>query len=227
MWLTLQYPDVFGACFAISPDPVDFHYLEQIDIYTMPNAYRDGDRELVGARPPGSKTVRQENAIEEVIGPHNTSGQDWDAWQAVWGSRDASGHVASLFDPVTGTIDRKEVEAWRRYDITDLLRRDRARVEPIFRERIRLIVGAQDTFFLNDAVAGLKQELERGSAVSSVGYIKILPAYDHGSITGAPEVQAWSQEMLDHLRAQGFRLSPATTRGIHANPEKTSRGREG
>jgi hypothetical protein len=26
-----------------------------------------------------------------------------------------------------------------------------------------------------------------------------LPAYDHMSITSAPEVRAWSQQMLEHL----------------------------
>jgi S-formylglutathione hydrolase FrmB len=199
LWLSLQYPQTFGACFAVSPDPVDFHCLELIDIYNMSNAYSDGQRDFPGARLPGAKTVREENQIEEVLGPHNTSGQDWDAWQACWGRRDSDGHVASLFDPITGAIDRPEVEAWRRYDITDLLRRNPDRYAPIFHQRIRLIVGDQDTFFLNNAVARLKEELDRHPSDDTTGYIRILPAYDHMSITSAPEVRAWSQQMLEHL----------------------------
>src|SRR5207237_5249903 len=50
MWLTLQYPQTFGACFAVSPDPVDFHCLERIDIYNMSNAYSDGQHDFLGAR---------------------------------------------------------------------------------------------------------------------------------------------------------------------------------
>ena len=121
LWLQLQYPETFGACFAASPDPVDFRHLEQIDIYNFDNAYEHGSKQLVGSRSPSAASVREENAVEEVLGPHNTSAHDWDAWQAVWGTRDSAGHVAALFDPQTGKIDHKEAETWRRYDITDLL----------------------------------------------------------------------------------------------------------
>ena len=49
LWLALQYPQTFGACFASSPDPVDFHRLEQIDIYDQDNMYSDGGRTFYGA----------------------------------------------------------------------------------------------------------------------------------------------------------------------------------
>ncbi len=204
LWLTIQYPDVFGACFSISPDPADFHCLERIDIYDMPNAYSDGKMEFPGARPPGSKTVREENQMEEVLGPHNRSGQDWDAWQAVWGGRDSDGNVASLYDHLTGKIDPAQVEHWQHYDITDLLRNDPARYAPIFHQRIRLVAGDQDTFFLNEGVAKLKEELDKHPSKDATGYIRILPKYDHGSITTAPEVQAWPKEMLEQLRKHGL-----------------------
>ena len=155
------------------------------------------------ARPPGSKTVREENQMEEVLGPHNRSGQDWDAWQAVWGGRDPDGNVASLYDHLTGKIDPAQVEHWQHYDITDLLRNDPA-LSPIFHQRIRLVAGDQDTFFLNEGVAKLKEELDKHPSKDATGYIRILPKYDHGSITTAPEVQAWPKEMLDHLRKHGL-----------------------
>jgi hypothetical protein len=167
----------------------------------MPNAYTDGKRELPGARPPGAKSVREENALEEVIGPHNTSAHDWDAWQACWGRRDADGHVASLYDWKTGVINHEEAESWRRFDITGLLRRNPAHFAPIFHQNIRLVVGDHDTYFLNDAVARLKDELDRHPSDSGPGYIRILPDYDHSSITRSPDVQAWPREMLDALRS--------------------------
>ena len=106
LWLALQYPQTFGACFASSPDPVDFHRLERIDIYDFANAYTDpSGKPLFGSRGE-SATVREENAIEQVLGPHNTSGHDWDAWQAVWGHRGPDGNPANLYDPFTGAIDR-------------------------------------------------------------------------------------------------------------------------
>ena len=98
LWLATQYPQTFGACFCASPDPVDFRKLEMIDIYNDENAYKQGNIDTLGSRS-GSR-VRDENAIEEVLGPHNTSGHDWDAWQAVWGHRDPAGHPATALRSV-------------------------------------------------------------------------------------------------------------------------------
>src|SRR5207248_1016225 len=39
LWLTTQYPQTFGGCWAYAPDPVDFHHLERIDAYSQRNAY--------------------------------------------------------------------------------------------------------------------------------------------------------------------------------------------
>jgi hypothetical protein len=117
--------------------------------------------------------------------------------------------VASLYDTASGAIDKKEVEVWRRFDITDLLRRNPEHFAPILHQKVRLIVGDQDTFFLNEAVAKLKEELDRHPSDDKTGYIKILPAYDHGSVLKSPEVQAWSQEMLDYL---GSLKQPTTQR---------------
>ena len=75
---------------------------------------------------------------------------------------------------------------------------------PIFKQRIRLLVGGQDTFFLNEAVALLKPEVEKLKFDSlpegEHGYVKILPGFDHGSIFMSPEFQAIPSEMLEHLR---------------------------
>ena len=170
--------------------------------------------------------MRDENLIEEVIGPHNTSGQDWDAWQAVWGRRNPDGHVANLFDPLTGKIDFAEARTWRRYDITDLLRKNPHQYAPIFRDRIRLIVGDNDTFFLNEAVALLKQELDsipNPASSAQVGYIHILPGYDHGTISRSPDAIAWPKETVEHLRSCGYILADAVEMNSTA---KARRARE-
>ena len=207
VWLALQYPDVFGAAWASSPDPVDLHKFQLVDIYSSDNMYSDGANDWPSVRS-GAMTIRQENLMEEVLGPNNLSSQQWDSWQAAWGRRDASGHVAALYDPITGKIDHAEAQSYRRYDIHELLKSDPQKLGPIFKQRIRLVVGDQDTFFLNEAVALLKPEVDKLKFAElpegENGYMKILPGFDHGSIHAAPEFVAIPQEMLAHLRRNGF-----------------------
>ena len=219
LWLQLAYPEVFGGAWASSPDPVDFRRFQNVDIYAAQNMYEeDGGRERPSLRD-GTLSIRQENLIEEVLGPHGTSGQQWDSWQAAWGTRDAAGHVTPLYDTWSGAIDRAEAERYRRFDIGDRLARDPARYAPLFRQRIHLIVGTQDDAFLNEAVELLAERLAAtgdpapASAPSatpatadppSPGYIEVLPGFDHHSIRHAPQCRAFPAQMLDVLRAAGL-----------------------
>ena len=155
----------------------------------------------------------RENLQEEVLGPGNTSAQQWDSWQAAFGPRSKDGTPAPLFDPRTGVIDSTVVQSYRKFDIADRLRNDPKKYAPIFAQRVRLCVGASDNFFLNEAVALLKADVE-ANPVSDVqvpegrnGYIKIIPGHDHGSIFGTPEIRGIPGEMLSHFAR--FGLAPA------------------
>jgi len=209
LWLGLNYPDTFGAVWSTSPDPVDFHRLQLTDIYTQPNMYTAGAGDTTSYRSRGQEkmTVRQENLMEEVLGPRNTSGQQWDSWFAVWGPRGEDGHPAPLFNPQSGEIDRAVAEQYKKYDIAELLRTQAGLYGPIFLQRIRLAVGDQDNFYLNEAVALLKADLEKLSFFhlpeGAHGWIKIIPGVDHGSIFGTAELRAIPQDMVDHLTRRG------------------------
>jgi len=197
LWLQLQYPDVFGGAWPSSPDPVDLHKFEVVDIYAGDNMYSDGRKDFPSIRD-GTMSIRQENAMEEVLGPGNSSGQQWDSWQACWGSRDSSGKIASLYDPVTGKIDHTEAEKYKRYDINALLASDPNKYGPIFHERVHLIVGGNDSFFLNEAVALLAPQVATAPGSGS-GYIKIISGFDHGTIFMSPEIRAIPKEMLEQV----------------------------
>ncbi|CAN5402309.1 alpha/beta hydrolase-fold protein [soil metagenome] len=218
LWLATEYPDVFGACWSSSPDPVDFRRLELVDIYSSANMYTDANgREYSGARFGGkiTMTTREENGMEQVLGTHNNTQQQWDSWQACWGHRDSEGGVKPLFDALTGEIDREEAESYRRFDIADRLRKDPKRFAPIFRDHIRLVCGENDTYFLNEAVGLLKADLEKvdpaDRKLSRAGYIKLVPG-DHQSVTDSGAMKAWAREMMDHLRQAGHVKTAATTR---------------
>ncbi len=211
LWLQVTHPETFGGAWPSSPDPVDFRRFQKTDIYSHASMYssegtQDDTASYRGMTGATRMTVRTENAVEEVIGPDNTSGQQWDSWQAVFGPRAASGNPAALYDPASGTIDRAVAEKFRRYDIGELIRRDPAGLAPIFRDRVRLIVGDKDSFFLNEAVALLKQDVDKAveaaPAVNPAGYIKVLPG-DHGSVMMTPESRARLAEMLEQFRRSG------------------------
>lgn len=204
LWLVLQYPETFGAAWSSAPDPVCFHRFQKVDIYTQPNFYVDdkgADLPSLRTRGRVEMTIRQESRGEDILGPDNTSAQQWDSWFAVFGPKDASGNPAALFDPKTGVIDRKVSEFYRRFDLCELLRREPTKYLPIFKNRIRLLCGTEDSFYLNEAVALLDSEIQKlGRGPMDTGYIKLIPG-DHGSIMSAPEGKAIASEMLEHLRS--------------------------
>src|SRR5690606_14143002 len=94
------------------------------------------------------------------IGPRNSSGQQWDSWQAVFGPRDPTdGRPVALFDPHTGAIDADVARQYEAYDITAIVRREPERYGPIFQRSIRILVGGADEWNLHEAVARLRDQL--------------------------------------------------------------------
>lgn len=219
VWLALQYPDVFGAAWSSAPDPVDFRAFQSVDVYTEPNMYIDAEgKERTSYRRGGRSlmTIRQENGGEEVLGPDNTSAQQWDSWQAVFGPRNAAGNPAALYDPETGAIDRNVAEAYRAYDIGALVRGEPMKYGSLLRDRVRLYVGDQDNFFLEGAVKLLSADLDRVYPSDALprpawGFMLVLPGYDHGTIFRSPELGAIPGEMMEFFRRGGH--APATPQG--------------
>lgn len=205
LWLALNHPDVFGATWSSAPDPVDFRRFQRIDIYGDANFYERDGAEVPSYRKGGAvlMTTRQENLAEEVVGPDNTSAQQWDSWFAAFGPRNARGHPAALYDAATGAIDREIAKTYRRFDIGALLRADPARYAPILRANVRLVVGGEDSFYLNEAVDLLAQALAATNSPAGAGSITIVPRLDHGTIFNSSQMRAQPDEMLAHLRSNG------------------------
>lgn len=220
LWLTLTYPQTFGACWSSAPDPVDFRRFQLTNLYKDANMYRtpaaragvadaEGPTIETPSRRDGARvtmTVREENLMEEVLGPGNTSAQQWDSWLAAFGPRDAAGNPAAMFDPISGKIDHEVAGRFARYDIGALLREDPQRLAPLLRERVRLIVGDRDNYYLNEAVSLLHDDLNRLAprmeADVPPGSIRFVAGADHGSELWSREELA--QEMLEHLARCGL-----------------------
>ncbi|MBY0263599.1 MAG: hypothetical protein K2Q20_14735, partial [Phycisphaerales bacterium] len=218
LWLMLNYPKTFTAAFSSAPDPIDFRRFQTVDIYTAKNMYA-GDPARLNIQPinpdptqwaatpsfrKGTKpvmTVRQENWGEMVLGPNQTSAQQWHSWQAVFGPRVGDqgwgkGHPAALYDAKSGVIDPAVAERYRRYDLGHLLRTSPDTYLPIWRDCIHLVVGDLDSFYLNEAVALAKADLEKLGVKDS---ITIVPGADHGSVYASPALSAFPAKMLDYI----------------------------
>jgi S-formylglutathione hydrolase FrmB len=220
VWLALTYPDTFGAAWSLAPDPVDFRAFQDINIYEDAAAYlreqieydwltqelQFYDREWVPSmRDDGEVvvTVRNENRMEEVLGPDNASGQQWDSWFAVFGPRNERGHPAALWDHPSGRINRAIARRYVDHDIGLVVEGDPDKAR-LLRERVRLICGDEDNYYLNQGVALLAERLASvPRRAGDAGYVRIVAGADHGSIADTPEARAFDTEMIEHMRAHG------------------------
>jgi len=210
LWLALIYPETFGACFSSSPDPIDFSAFQTVDLYADPNAYVDSTgAEFPSFREPMRDAFdrvcmnnRDEIMMEWVLSPQGLSGEQWDAWCAMWSPVDSvSGHPRRLVDAATGAIDPVVVEAWSTYDQAMRLRREPEAVLPLWRERVHMLCGDRDNFYLERAVDRVRVTLAElpgaGDPALVPGYVALLQRADHGTASALailrfyPEMRRW------------------------------------
>lgn len=204
-WVSLAlqvfYPDYFNGCWSGFPDGVDFRAFQLIDIYGDENAYvnrhgfeRPSARELNGDV---QFTVRHECQMENVLGLGDSwtmSGQQWGAWNAVYGPRGADGRPVPLWDAKTGKINREVVEHWKKYDLRMVMESNWKTLGPKLRGKIHIWVGEADEYFLNNAVHLLDQFLSKAD-----------PPYEGKIIYGAGKGHGWNpiteRQMMDEMAA--------------------------
>ncbi len=212
IWLVLKHSDTFGACFVTAPDPIDFRSFQNTDIYTEPNMYFDDDgRDKPVYRKDGSvlMTVRQENLMERAIGPGAWGAQQWASWHAIFGPRASDDEPALLFDQLTGEIDPAIAQQWRLYDMSALLRDDPERFLPIWRDRIRMVIGTQDAFYLERPARLLWQTIADLSAERSepaishhgVPAITFAPDHSHSTVRRSDEAARLTKTLADRLES--------------------------
>jgi hypothetical protein len=201
------YPGFYGGTWGLCPDSLSFTYHQIVNIYEDPNAYFNlYDWEQV-PRPaarsvPGDTlwTMEQENHFELALGTHGRSqlGQ-WDIWQAVYGPQGPDGYPAPIWDKQTGEIDHEVAKQWRSMDLTKYVQANWASIGPKLAGKLRIYVGDDDTFFLNDAVSVFQrvvESLRNPSANAVFEYGKDAP-HCWGP-WGAHLVQLMSDSMMEN-----------------------------
>lgn len=217
VWLQVNYAEVFGGCWATSPDPVDFRAFQLVNIYDDDNAYvdaegRDRPSVIMGGRT--VCTIRQENGMEYALDPTGGAGQQWSSWMACFSRKGADGQPESIWNVKTGQINPTLRGYWQQYDVRRILESRWKDIGPLMCRRLRIIVGDKDNFSLNEAVQLLRDSLNQlpgwqGEWTTSQeradhGYITIIPGGTHMNLRMFGVPRQISEEMLLHLKEYGL-----------------------
>lgn len=197
LWLQVAYPDAFGGAWSIAPDPVDFRDFTGIDVYGSANAYVNSDGKEIPLVRQGKKWVLTIKGYCEREFAEKPYGGQFSSFNYVFSPRGESGAPLPLFDVKTGVIDRKVADAWRRYDISLILRERWAELGPKLMGKLRVFCGLEDTFRLEGPLLLLRSELER---LGSDAEIIFVEGRDHGSVLAPHEL--WPRGLLDRIHRE-------------------------
>jgi hypothetical protein len=163
LWLQIHYPKVFGGTWSTSPDPSDFHDFSTIDLYAPhANFYHAPDGTLNPIlRDHGQPraTMQRLAGLESVLGDY---GGQLASFEWVFSPRGPDGRPKPLFNRTTGEIDPTVAAYWRsHYDLVEYLNGNWKALGPNLKGKIHLIVGTDDTFYLDGAAHSLESTLKR------------------------------------------------------------------
>jgi S-formylglutathione hydrolase FrmB len=197
LWLMLHFPDTFGACWASSPDPLDFHDFMGVDLYAEgANLFRDERGQprpfAVLDRVSAIGYLREHSDRERVL-----RGGPLAYFEAILGPRGADGRPARLWDRGSGAIDPAVARAWARQDLSRLLQRRWDELGPKLAGRVTVTVGDRDTYLLRGSVERFQR------AVTSLGgglRVRVMPG-DHFSVRSGERDGDEVERLLGPYRA--------------------------
>ncbi len=197
LWLQVTYPEYFGGVWSTSPDPVDFRDFQRINIYQPGvNMFFDENRDPRPlARTAGKPTIfyKPFSDMDRIMG----HGGQLDSFDAVFSPRGPHGQPTPLWDRDTGALDPAVAKHWQKYDIRMTLENNWKRLAPKLAGKLHVFTGAEDTFYLEGAVALLKESLAR---LGSDAVIEIVPGRNHGNLVDMKMRERISKEMAESFR---------------------------
>ncbi|HEX5180405.1 MAG TPA: alpha/beta hydrolase-fold protein [Gemmatimonadaceae bacterium] len=175
--LQIYHPDFFGGAWGLYPDPVDFRRYQLSNIYEDTSAFAIARSPWLASEVPAERessgmptiTMRQESQLEDALGTHGRSGEQLEAWEAVWGPTDADGYPAALWDKRTGHMNRQVADYMRDhgYDLRAYLQNHWSTVGPELQGKLHVVVGEMDSYYLNLACYLLQDFLDSTTAPHS------------------------------------------------------------
>jgi hypothetical protein len=201
------YPDMYNGAYIACPDPVDFHAYQNIDLYNDTNAFVRtadfGSIPIAADRKPDGSIIANtgpEFAYEYVLGTHGRSTEQWDIWQAVFSPPGPDGYPADVINPLTGAINKSIVAYWHdHYDLAAILKRNWPTLGPRLEGKLHFAVGDGDTYFLNNAVHLLQNQLDQTRNPHSDATFQYGPGMPH-CYTGGPSEYTMQQNNADWIQ---------------------------
>ena len=189
--LQVMHPEFFGGTWTFYPDPVDFSRYQMVDIYNDVSAFLAPNYDPPIPERPMERTgegqvdvtMRQMSQLEDVLGSHGRSGQQFEAWEAAYGPVGIDGYPKPLWDKATGKIDVSVATYMRDhgYDLRYYLEQNWPTIGPKLVGKLHIYCGDMDNFYLNLAVYRLEDFLRRTSNPAYGGSVEYgRPMKGHG-----------------------------------------------
>lgn len=201
--LQIFYPDHFNGCFSYSPDPVDFEYFQNINIYKDKNAFynNDGSPKPLARNYSGEPYVYQKEFIqfENTLGWNDsyvTSGGQFGAFNALFSPRGADRLPMPLFDPHSGEIDRNVAEHWGKYDLKRYLSANLEKIAPKIQGKIWIWMGETDNYYLDAALRSFEKMAGGNPALDAT--IIFEPGKGHCTAYSDKQVLLQIQERINN-----------------------------
>lgn len=207
--LQVLHPDFFNGTWTLYPDPVDFSRLQMVDAYTDTSAFvANGSPTVVTPRYMSrtsegqpETTQRDLSKIESVLGSHERSGQQFNAWDAAWGPVGTDGYPRPLWNKLTGHIDPTVAAYWRDHmDLRYILSKNWGTLGPKLQGKLHVYVGDMDNYYLNLAVYRLEDFLKTTSSPHSDAVFQYgRPMKGHGwqPMTDAEMIRMMAQRITE------------------------------
>lgn len=197
LWLQITYPEIFDGVWSTAPDAVDFRDFQLVNLYEKDmNLFTDAKGELRPLARKDGKTAFTYKRFSDMEAVFGRGGQLY-SFEAVFSPRDANGEPRQLWDRKTGAIDRAVAESWKSHDIRLILEKNWPNLGPKLKGKIHIIMGAEDTFFLDGATRLLKASLEK---LDSDAVIEIVPGKHHGNLVDAALRRRIASEMAERVK---------------------------
>jgi len=166
--LQIFYPDFFDGAWAYSPDPVDFEHYGLINIYKDESAfynrfgYLQPESRTIYGEPKGSmKDAILDENVQSRSNNYAVSGEQFGAYNAVFGPRGKNGLPSLMIDPFTGKIDHTIAAQWEKYDLKKVLEKNWSTLGPKLQGKIWIWTGDMDMLYSNVATRFLKMYLDK------------------------------------------------------------------
>lgn len=215
LWLQVTYPKIFGGTWSTSPDPGNFHDFSGIDLYASPvNLYRTANgkaRPIFRMHGQVAATWETLARLERVQG---TYGGQIASFEWVFSPRGQDGRPMPLFDRTTGEVDPQVARAWTKFDISRIVAANWPTIGPDLRGKIHLIVGTEDTFYLDGPAHKLQVVLDSLHANAHFTFLEGRSHFDIYKVGNDPRglFDEISKEMYQSWRSTAPRSSTAAGR---------------